>query len=148
MNFWQTLWTSWQFWASLSALAAALTAVFAKLGVKGTPPDVATFVRTIVILMFLSALLYFSSQYGELKTLSRRAVGFLVLSGLATGVSWICYFRALDLGKASQVASVDKLSVVLVAIIAVIFLKERLSPTAITGIGLITLGTLLVASAK
>ena len=149
MNLWQTLSTSWQFWAFLSALAAAtLTAVFAKLGVKGIPPDVATFVRTVVILLFVSVMLYLSSQIGVLKTLSRRAIGFLVLSGLATGASWICYFRALDLGKAAQVASVDKLSVVLVAIIAMIFLKERLSPIAMTGIGLITIGTVLVASGK
>ncbi|TWU04111.1 EamA family transporter [Neorhodopirellula pilleata] len=148
MNLWQSLSTSWQFWAFLSALAAALTAVFAKQGVKGIPPDVATFVRTVVILLFVSVMLYLSSQFGVLKSLSRRAIAFLVLSGLATGASWICYFRALDLGKAAQVASVDKLSVVLVAIIAMIFLKERLSPISLTGIGLITLGTVLVASGK
>lgn len=148
MNVWQTLSNSWQFWALFSALAAALTAVFAKLGVKGIPPDVATFVRTFVIFLFVSAMLYLSSQFGVLKTLSRRAIGFLVLSGLATGASWICYFRALDLGQAAQVASVDKLSVVLVAIIAFIFLKERLSPVAITGVLFITFGTMLIASGK
>ncbi|MDV6033241.1 MAG: EamA family transporter [Phycisphaera sp. RhM] len=147
MNWFRPLLSSWQFWAFLSALFAALTAVFAKLGVKKIPPDVATFVRTIVILIFVMAMLWLTSQFGIVKTLSRRAIAFLALSGLATGASWICYFRALDLGKASQVASIDKLSVVMVAIIAAIFLHERLPPMAITGVALITIGTILVALA-
>ncbi len=145
MNALQNLTSSWQFWALLSAMAAALTAIFAKLGVKGIPSDVATFIRTIVILAFVSVLLYLSGQFGLVKTLPWRAIGFLVLSGLATGASWICYFRALDLGEAAKVASIDKLSVVLVAIIAFIFLKERLSLTAIAGVVLITVGAILVA---
>lgn len=148
MKVWQTVASSWQFWALLSALAAALTAVFAKLGVKGVPPDVATFVRTIVILAFVSLMLYATGQANFVDTLSRRAVGFLILSGLATGASWICYFRALDLGKAAQVASIDKLSVVFVAIIALIVLKERLSPMAIFGVTLITTGSVFVAIGK
>lgn len=145
MNLLQSLTTSWQFWALLSAMAAALTAIFAKLGVKGIPSDVATFVRTVVILAFVSVLLYLSGQFGLVKALPRRAIGFLVLSGLATGASWICYFRALDLGEAAKVASIDKLSVVLVAIIAFIFLKERLSITATAGVMLITVGAIMVA---
>ncbi|WDQ15569.1 EamA family transporter [Rhodopirellula sp. P2] len=147
MNVFQTLVSSWQFWAVLSALAAALTAVFAKLGVKGVPPDVATFVRTIVILVFVSSLLFLSGQFSIVRSLSRRSVGFLVLSGLATGASWICYFRALDLGKAGQVASIDKMSVVLVAIIAFLFLNERLSMLATLGVLLISAGAILVAVA-
>ncbi|KLU02803.1 hypothetical protein RISK_005099 [Rhodopirellula islandica] len=147
MNVFQSLVSSWQFWAVLSALAAALTAVFAKLGVKGVPPDVATFVRTIVILVFVSSLLFVSGQFSIVRSLSRRSVGFLVLSGLATGASWICYFRALDLGKAGQVASIDKMSVVLVAIIAFLFLNERLSMLATLGVLLISAGAILVAVA-
>ncbi len=141
----QSLISSWQFWALLSATAAALTAVFAKLGVRGIPPDVATFVRTLVILAVVAMLLHISGQWELVKTLPRRAVGFLILSGLATGASWVCYFRALDLGKAAQVASVDKLSVVLVAVIAFAILGERLSLTAALGIGMITVGAVLVA---
>lgn len=144
----QVITTSWQFWAFMSALAAALTAIFAKLGVKGIPPDVATFVRTIVILCFVAMMLIASGQIGEVKTLSKSAVGFLVLSGLATGCSWICYFRALDIGQAAQVASIDKLSVVLVAVIAALFLSERLSFVGCLGVGLITAGAILMASGK
>ncbi|CAD78001.1 MAG TPA: EamA family transporter [Rhodopirellula baltica] len=144
----QVITTSWQFWAFMSALAAALTAIFAKLGVKGIPPDVATFVRTIVILCFVAMMLLASGQIGEVKTLSKRAVGFLILSGLATGCSWICYFRALDIGQAAQVASIDKLSVVLVAVIAALFLSERLSFVGCLGVGLITVGAILMASGK
>ncbi len=145
MDFLKTISSTWQFWAFLSALAAALTAVFAKIGVKGVPPDVATFVRTLVILAFVTMILFVSGQLGFVKTLPRRAITFLVLSGLATGASWICYFRALDIGQASQVASIDKLSVVLVAIIAAVFLKEQLSFTGMIGIGLITVGAIVVA---
>ena len=141
----RNLGSAWQFWALFSALFAALTAVFAKAGVKRIPPDVATFVRTIVILGFVTILLWVTNQMDLVKVLSRRAIGFLVLSGLATGASWICYFRALELGKASQVAAVDKLSVVMVAVIAMFVLKERLSPMALVGVLLITTGTVLVA---
>ena len=140
--------TSWQFWAFLSATFAALTAIFAKLGVKTVPPDVATFVRTIVILVFVSLLLVSTNQFTLVKTLSPKTVMFLVLSGLATGASWICYFRALNLGKAAQVASIDKLSVVLVAIFAALFLRERLTPQTIVGVSLITAGTIFVALAN
>ena len=145
MNLLSNLTATWQFWATLSAIAAALTAVFAKLGVKGIAPDVATFVRTIVIFFVVLAMLFFSNQLGALKSLSRNAVTFLVLSGIATGASWICYFRALDIGKAAQVASIDKLSVVLVAILGVFFLSEKLSASASLGIVLIAVGTILVA---
>ena len=137
--------THWQFWALLSAAAAALTAVFAKAGVKGIAPDAATFVRTLVILAVVSLLLLASGQAGAVRTMPRRAILFLVLSGVATGASWLCYFRALDLGQAAQVASVDKLSVVLVAVFAAAFLGERPSVGTLLGLALITAGTIVVA---
>lgn len=145
MDQFKQLFLTWQFWAGLSALAAACTAIFAKLGVKGVDPDVATFVRTIVILLFVFLILIATGELASVAKLSRRTIGFLVLSGLATGVSWICYFRALNLGKASLVASVDKLSVVLVAVIAFVFLQETLGWREIGGLMLITIGAILVA---
>lgn len=138
--------TTWQFWALLAALFAALTAVFAKLGVSTIDPDLATFLRTIVILLLLGLLVLWKKSTAGLTALTPRAVIFLVLSGLATGASWLCYFRALNLGDASRVAPVDKLSVVFVAVIAAIFLGETLSFIGWAGIALITLGSILVAS--
>jgi bacterial/archaeal transporter family protein len=108
--------TSWQFWALLSAAFAALTAIFAKVGVESVNSDVATFIRTIVILLVLAAILAATGQWQSPTSISGRTYLFLMLSGLATGASWICYFRALKLGDAARVAPIDKLSVVLVAI--------------------------------
>ena len=136
---------SWQFWALLSALAAAFTAVFAKMGVKDIHPDVATFVRTVVILTLVFGILLFSGEVNALSKLSLRGTGFLVLSGIATGLSWLCYFRALNLGKASLVASVDKLSVVLVAVLAFLFLQESPGWREMGGLLLITIGAIIVA---
>jgi len=137
--------TTWQFWALLSAVFAALTAIFAKVGIEDINSDFATFIRTIVILCVLGGILLVTRQYQSLSTISSKSLLFLVLSGLATGASWLCYFRALKLGDASQVAPVDKLSVVLVAIFGVIFLSEKLSAMNWSGIALITVGALLVA---
>jgi len=136
---------SWQFWAVLSAVFAALTAVFAKIGVENVNSDFATFIRTIVILLCLAAILAATGQFQSPGTISTRTYAFLVLSGLATGASWICYFRALKVGDASQVAPIDKLSVVLVAIFAFLFLGERPSGTNWLGIALIAAGAILVA---
>jgi transporter family protein len=136
---------SWQFWAILSAVFAALTAVFAKVGVENVNSDFATFIRTIVILLCLAAILAATGQFQAPGTVSGRTYAFLVLSGLATGASWICYFRALKLGDAAQVAPIDKLSVVLVAIFAFLFLGERPSGTNWIGIALIAAGAILVA---
>jgi transporter family protein len=136
---------AWLPWALLSALFAALTAVFAKVGVSQINPNYATFIRTLVIAAFIAILLAFSGGFQSPATLPRRALLFLVLSGLATGASWLCYFRALSLGPAAQVASIDKLSVVLVAVFAVIFLSEQLSLRNWLGIGCILLGAILVA---
>jgi transporter family protein len=136
---------SWQFWAVLAAVFAALTAIFAKVGVEGVGADFATFIRTVVILLALGAILLATRQWQALGSIGARSWTFLVLSGLATGGSWLCYFRALKLGDAARVAPIDKLSVVLVAIFGVVFLGERLSGANWLGVGLIGAGALLVA---
>ena len=136
---------NWQVWALLSALFAALTAIFAKLGVAETHPDLATFLRTLVILAMLGAMVAAGPGFGGAAAVSWKGAGFLILSGLATGASWLCYFRALRLGEASRVAPVDKLSVALVVIIAALFLGERPSPAGWAGAGLIVAGATLLA---
>lgn len=137
--------TSWIFWAFLSACFAALTAIFAKVGVENVNSDLATLIRTVVIFVTLAVIL---AAIGELKrpeALSVRTWTFLILSGLATGGSWICYFRALKIGQAAQVAPIDKLSVVMVAVFGAVFLGEKLSMTGWLGVALIGLGAILVA---
>jgi transporter family protein len=136
---------SWQFWALLSATFAALTAIFAKVGVEHVNSDFATFIRTIVILCVLGAILVGTRQWQPLGSVSGRTYVFLLLSGLATGASWICYFRALKLGDAARVAPIDKLSVVLVALFGVVFLGEHLSLPNWLGVALIAAGAILVA---
>src|SRR4051812_11031689 len=136
---------SWQFWALLSAAFAALTAIFAKVGVEGINSDFATFIRTIVILAIIAAFLTMSGEWQPFGSVSGKTYVFLMLSGLATGASWLCYFRALKIGHAAQVAPIDKLSVVLVALFAAIFLGERLSGLSWLGIALIAGGAVLVA---
>lgn len=137
---------SWRFWAILSAGFAALTAILAKLGVAGVDTNVATLVRTIVILCLTAAIVVAAGHAQDLTQISARNTAFLILSGLATGASWLCYFRALSLGDAARVAPIDKLSVVLVALFGVAFLGERLSPLNWLGIALIALGATLVAA--
>jgi transporter family protein len=136
---------SWLIWALFSALFAAMTAIFAKVGVAGINSDLATFFRTIVIVFVLAALLGATGKFQNIGVISPKTWAFLVLSGLATGASWLCYFRALKLGEASRVAPIDKLSVVLVAIIGVSFLGESLTARGWTGITLIAAGVALVA---
>jgi len=140
-----SLFSSWQAWAVLSAIFAALTAIFAKVGVENINSDFATFIRTIVIMVTLALILLATGQFQAPGTVSPRTYLFLLLSGLATGASWICYFRALKIGEAAKVAPIDKLSVVLVAIFGVIFLGERLSTPNWLGIALIAVGAVLVA---
>ncbi|MEW6452053.1 MAG: EamA family transporter [Pseudomonadota bacterium] len=137
--------SSWQLWAILSAVFAALTAIFAKVGIENINSDFATFIRTIVILVTLAFILLATGQFQSLGAISTRTYVFLVLSGLATGASWICYFRALKIGQAAQVAPVDKMSVVLVAIFGVIFLGEKLTLPNWIGVALIAVGAVLVA---
>lgn len=136
---------SWQSWALLSAVFAALTAIFAKVGVEEINSDFATFIRTLVILAVLGGILIATNQFQPLRAVSAKTYLFLALSGLATGASWVCYFRALKLGNASQVAPIDKLSVLFVAIFGVFFLSEKLSFGNWIGICLIAIGALLVA---
>ena len=141
----ESAFSSWQLWALLSAAFAALTAIFAKVGVANVNSDFATFIRTIVILISLALILLATGQFQSPASVSGRTYLFLVLSGLATGASWICYFRALKLGNASQVAPIDKLSVVLVAVFGVLFLGEKLSGPNWLGVALIGAGAVLVA---
>jgi transporter family protein len=135
----------WFFWAVLSAIFAALTAIFAKVGVVAINSNFATFLRTIVVIAMTGAILAATRQAQPLNSISPRSYVFLTLSGLATGASWLCYFRALQLGEAARVAPIDKLSTVLVAIFGVAFLGERLSFTNWFGVFLIAAGATLVA---
>ncbi len=141
----KTALASWQFWALLSASFAALTAIFAKVGIENVNSDFATFIRTIVILLALGTILIATGQWQPPGSVSSRSYLFLILSGLATGASWICYFRALKIGDAARVAPIDKLSVVLVALFGVAFLGERLSVPNWLGVAFIAMGAILVA---
>jgi bacterial/archaeal transporter family protein len=136
---------SWFYWALLSAVFAAMTAIFAKIGLEGVDSDYATLIRTLVILLVLSGFVYFTGKWSDPFALNRKTWLFLSLSGLATGASWVCYFRALKLGDASKVAPVDKFSLVLVAIFAVIFLNERPSVRDWVGILLVAAGVVLLS---
>src|SRR3954469_17781006 len=135
---------SWLVWALLSTGFAALTAIFAKIGVEDINSDLATLIRTVVVLISLSLILFATGQFSQSGPISSRSWEFLLLSGLGTGASWICYFRALKLGDAARVAPIDKLSVVLVAIFGVLFLGERLTPLNWLGVAMIAGGTILV----
>ena len=141
----RSVFLAWPFWAVLSAIFAAFTAIFAKVGVAQINPDFATLIRTVVILAVLAGIVTATGQFQPPAAIPARTWIFLVLSGLATGASWICYFRALKLGDAARVAPIDKLSVVMVAIFGVVFLGEHLSASMWFGVGLIAVGALLVA---
>lgn len=136
---------NWAGWALLSALFAALTAIFAKIGLRNVDSDLATLVRTTLILFLLAAFVSLSGKWANPLAWPGRTWLFITLSALATGASWVCYFRALQLGQASQVAPVDKLSLVLVAVLAFVFLRERPAPREWLGLLLVTIGVLLVA---
>lgn len=134
--------TSWWFYALLSAVFAALTTIFAKVGVDAVNSNLATAVRTIVILFVAWGIVFAQGNAGKITEITPRTMLFLVLSGVATGLSWICYFRALQMGRASLVAPIDKSSLVLVLIFSALFLGEPLSIKALIGTGLIVFGTL------
>lgn len=136
---------TWFILAFLSAVFAALTAIFAKLGLEGVDSDFATFIRTLIILAVLGEYIVATGKWSNPFALSARTWWFLSLSALATGASWVCYFRALKLGDAAKVAPVDKFSVVLVALFAVVFLNERLSLREWSGILLVGLGVFVLA---
>ena len=136
---------SWQIWAVLSAIFAALTAIFAKIGVEDINSDLATLIRTVIVLISLALILFATGQFNQIGPISTKSWVFLFLSGLGTGASWICYFRALKLGPATLVAPIDKLSVVLVALFGVVFLGERPSLNGWLGIAMIAAGAVLIA---
>lgn len=141
----KTITLSWPLWAALSAVFAALTAIFGKLGVEKINSDFATLIRTVIILVVLSAIVAGTGAWQPLGSVSRRTWLFLGLSALATGASWLCYYRALQLGPAAGVAPIDKASVLLVALFAAAFLGERLSPTGWLGVAMVGAGGVLVA---
>jgi transporter family protein len=136
---------SWQLWAGLSALFAAITSLLAKLGVEGISSNLATFLRTLVVVALLAAVVVAGGDLRPWPALPRRSLVFLGLSGLATGVSWLCWFRALQLGPVSRVAPIDKLSVVLVAVLGVTLLGENLDPRQWLGVALMGVGAVLLA---
>jgi len=136
---------AWLYWALASAFFAALTAIFAKLGLQGIDSDFATFIRTLVIIAALAAFLSYTGKWQRVGGFSGRNWAFLILSGLATGASWLAYFKALQMGEASKVAPVDKFSIVLVALMAVVFLKERPAAQEWLGIAMIAGGVLVLA---
>ena len=132
----------WMTYAAISAVAAGLTAVLAKVGVEGVPSNLATAIRTVVVLVFAWAIAFGAGEHRVLGTLSRRSVIFLVLSALATGVSWLAYYRALQLAPASRVAPIDKLSLPLTLIFAAMFLGEAMTWRLVLGVALMTVGAL------
>ncbi len=137
--------SGWLVWAVLSACFAALTAIFAKIGIQGVDSDFATLIRTVIIVFVLTAFVGYAGKWSDPRALPLKTLVFLTLSALATGASWVCYFRALQVGEASKVAPVDKLSLVLVAIFAYAFLGERPSMQEWLGIGLVAAGVLVLA---
>ncbi|MDI7776410.1 EamA family transporter [Asticcacaulis sp. EMRT-3] len=141
----KTLIAAWPFWALLSAIFAAMTAVLAKVGVSDINSDMATFLRTVVILVVSALVLFGLKEWRPVSAISLKTWIFLTLSGVATGASWLCYFRALKLGEAARVAPIDKLSVVFVAVFSVLFLGESLSLKNWLGVALIAGGAILVA---
>jgi transporter family protein len=138
---------TWLGWALLSAVFAAATALLAKVGVAGIDSNLATAIRTTVVLVFSWAIAIALSKHHGISEIGRRSWVFLVLSGIATGLSWLCYFRALQMGPASSVAPIDKLSVVIVIVCAWLFLGESMSPMKVVGGGLIAAGAVVLAFA-
>ena len=138
------LWQAWWVFALGSAFFAALTTILGKIGVENVNSDLATAIRTVVILIAAWTLVFFRGEGNGISEITPKTWIFLILSGLATAASWICYYRALQLGNASQVAGVDKLSLVLIVVLSVLFLSEALTWKVLAGATLITLGTILL----
>ena len=134
----------WKYYAVLAAVFAALTAILAKIGLKGISGNLATAVRTIVILAIAWGIVLFGGHVKEIRELTGRNLLFLALSGVATGLSWICYFKALEIGEVSKVATVDKLSIVIAMLLAFLILKEPAEPKVIIGGALITIGAVVI----
>lgn len=134
----------WLILAILSALFAALTSIFAKIGIEGVNSTLATAIRTVVVLVLSWAMVFLTQTQGGVVAISKRSWLFLILSGLATGVSWLCYYKAIQLGEVSKVVSIDKLSVVLTFVLALVFLHETFSVKTLIGVVLITVGALVM----
>src|SRR5205823_4558570 len=137
---------TWLLYAGISAVAAALTAILAKIGIEGVPSNVATAIRTVVITIFAWTIVGVTGEHRALPGISRRSVVFLLLSGVATGISWLAYFRALQLGPASRVSPIDKLSLPLTIVLAAVWLSEPIGWRVAAGVGLMTVGALLTLS--
>lgn len=134
----------WMILAILSAVFAALTSILAKVGIEGVNSNLATAIRTFVVLILAWGMVFLTDAQGGLGSISRRSWIFLILSGLATGGSWLCYYKALQIGEASKVVPIDKMSVVITLILAFVFLHEKVTTKSIIGCILITAGTLLM----
>ena len=134
----------WFIFALLSAVFAALTSILAKVGIEGVNSNLATAVRTVVVVIMAGGMVFLTHAQGGLSEIGRKSWLFLILSGLATGASWLCYYRALQIGEASKVVPVDKLSVVITLILAFLFLHEKFTPKSLIGCVLIGAGTLLM----
>ena len=135
---------AWSFWALLAAVAAALTAILSKIGVAAVPSTTATAIRTVVVLIAAWTLVFFLGEHRGLATIPRRSVVFLVLSGLATGVSWLAYFRALQMAPASLVSPIDKLSLPLTIVFAALWLREPVNWQMTVGVTMMTVGALVI----
>jgi bacterial/archaeal transporter family protein len=138
----------WLLYAVLSAVFASLTAILAKIDIKGVDSNLATAIRTVVILLFAWGIVFYQGTYKHISTLSRFSLTFLMLSGLATGLSWLCYFRTLQLGNASQVAPIDKLSLALTILLAAVILKEKITASVVVGVVLMIAGAIFVGFGK
>lgn len=134
----------WLIFAILSAVFAALTSILAKIGIDGINSNLATAIRTVVVVVMAWAMVFITDTASSITEISRKSWIFLILSGLATGASWLCYYRALQLGQASKVVPIDKLSVVITLVLAFVFLHEKFTPKSAIGCLLITAGTLLM----
>lgn len=134
----------WFFFALLSAVFAALTSILAKIGIEGVPSNLATAIRTVVVILMAWAMVFLTNSQTEIVNISRKSWLFLILSGLATGASWLCYYKALQMGNATEVSAVDKFSLVITLVLAFFFLQDVLTFKSIIGCILITIGTLVM----
>ena len=134
----------WFFFALLSAVFAALTSILAKIGIEGVPSNLATAIRTVVVILMAWAIVFLTNSQTEIVNISRKSWLFLILSGLATGASWLCYYKALQMGNATEVSGVDKFSLVITLVLAFFFLQDVLTFKTIIGCILITIGTLVM----
>ena len=134
----------WFFFALLSAIFAALTSILAKIGIEGVPSNLATAIRTVVVILMAWAMVFLTSSQTEIVNISKKSSLFLILSGLATGASWLCYYKALQMGNATEVSAVDKFSLVITLVLAFFFLQDILTFKTVIGCILITIGTLVM----